>query len=251
MHESNTSRNIFGVCVDDLSYSQASDIIYTAINTSSFLKLAFLNAHCANIAWVNADYRAALADFTVLNDGIGIDIGAKILYGQKFTENLNGTDFVPALIKDSPASLSIGLIGAQKEVAEAALQNFRQLASQHQWRLYSDGFFNEQKKTEILADLEKYRPDILLVAMGVPIQELFIAQEITEKHCKIAIAVGALFDFQAGKVNRAPVWMRKLRIEWVYRLILEPKRLWQRYIIGNPLFLWRILLSRFSAGYKK
>lgn len=251
MREKYISRDIFGVRVRDLSYADAVDSVYSVINTDDFMKLAFLNAHCANIAWTQSTYREALESFLVLPDGIGIDIGAKIIYGKKFTDNLNGTDFVPALIVSSKAPLSIGLIGARADVAEAALQSFRNLAPQHEWRLISDGFFSDQQKRAMLDELKNYRPDILLVAMGVPNQELFIAQEITQAHCKVAIAVGALFDFQAGKVNRAPQWMRKMRIEWMYRLMLEPARLWQRYLVGNPLFLWRILKSRLSARNKK
>ena len=251
MREDDTSLDIFGVCVQDLSYSAAEARIFAAITANEFIKLAFLNAHCANIAWVQPSYHKALQDFLVLPDGIGIDIGAQIIHGKKFNANLNGTDFVPSLIKNSKIPLSIGLIGARAQVAETALESFRTLAPQHEWRLLSHGFFDDDQKHTMLADLKNHRADIILVAMGVPQQELFITREITQDHCKLAIAVGALFDFQAGQVSRAPQWMRTMRMEWLYRLMLEPGRLWKRYLVGNPLFLWRVFKCRLSARNKK
>ena len=88
------------------------------------------------------------------------------------------------------------------------------------------------------------RPDILLVAMGVPRQEFWIAKNITSSHCTLPIAVGALLDFLSGSVPRAPAWMRRLRLEWVFRLIVEPGRLWRRYVLGNPVFLARVVRQK-------
>lgn len=84
--------------------------------------------------------------------------------------------------------------------------------------------------------------------MGVPRQELWIARNLTEKHCTLPIAVGALLDFLSGAVPRAPGWMRRMRLEWLFRLIVEPGRLWRRYIVGNPLFLARVLRQKLVGG---
>ena len=77
---------------------------------------------------------------------------------------------------------------------------------------------------------------------------IFIQQHITAQHCTIASAVGALLDFQSGRVERAPQWVRNLKMEWVYRLLLEPKRLAKRYLVGNPLFLWRVGIHYLKGG---
>ena len=81
----------------------------------------------------------------------------------------------------------------------------------------------------------------MLVAMGVPRQELWISRHLTAGHCIMPIAVGALLDFMSGSVPRAPQWVRRWRLEWVFRLVIEPSRLWRRYIIGNPVFLARVV----------
>jgi alpha-1,3-mannosyltransferase len=84
----------------------------------------------------------------------------------------------------------------------------------------------------------------LLVAMGNPLQEEWIARCSTKTGATICIGVGALFDFVSGRVERAPLWVRKLKCEWVFRLIQEPKRMWRRYLIGNLSFLWAMLWDR-------
>jgi exopolysaccharide biosynthesis WecB/TagA/CpsF family protein len=112
----------------------------------------------------------------------------------------------------------------------------------------SDGFFKSEHQPYILRVLKEYHPHILLVAMGVPRQEMFMAKNLTAEHCTLAFGVGALFDFMAGTVPRAPVIVQKLRSEWLYRLAQEPGRLWYRYIVGNPLFLLRVMRAKFKVG---
>jgi exopolysaccharide biosynthesis WecB/TagA/CpsF family protein len=84
--------------------------------------------------------------------------------------------------------------------------------------------------------------------MGVPRQELWISRHLTGASCTMPIAVGALLDFLSGSVPRAPLWMRRMRLEWVYRLWIEPGRLWRRYIVGNPLFLARVIARKFAMS---
>jgi exopolysaccharide biosynthesis WecB/TagA/CpsF family protein len=95
-----------------------------------------------------------------------------------------------------------------------------------------------------LALLKGQPVDLLLVAFGNPRQEIWIAERITHEHAHLAIGVGALFDFLAGEVQRAPRWLRAARLEWAYRLMLEPARLWRRYVLGNPAFLLRVLRQK-------
>ena len=88
------------------------------------------------------------------------------------------------------------------------------------------------------------KPDIVLTAMGVPLQEEWIRRHLEEFPGCVVIGVGGLLDFVSGRIPRAPEWMRKSGLEWCYRLSQEPARLFKRYIIGNPLFIWRILCNR-------
>jgi exopolysaccharide biosynthesis WecB/TagA/CpsF family protein len=211
------------------------------------MPVAFLNANNANIAQERPDLKRAFDHFLVLADGIGVDLASLVLHGAMFPENLNGTDLVPSLLKRCKSGLKVALLGTRRDVADSARDAFASMCPQHKFTVVADGFFNESDEPAILAALEELRPDILLVAMGVPRQELWITRTIDERHCTVPIAVGALFDIVTGTVPRAPNWMIKLRIEWVYRLWREPKRLWRRYLIGNPVFLGSIISAKLKS----
>ena len=237
------TRNILGVDVAVLDEDQAVALCGALIAERRFTKIAFLNAYVSNVAKADPEFHATLGRFLVMADGVGVDIASKILYGKPFPANLNGTDFIPTLLRQLPGALKIALVGATRENVEAACDRFARMAPQHQFYLISDGYFSSAGETQIFADLTAIRPDILLVAMGVPRQEFWI-DSLSEQHATLVMGVGALFDFISGAVARAPHWMRQARLEWLFRLIMEPRRLWQRYVVGNPIFLWHLLRQR-------
>ena len=241
-------RNILGVDVCVMTREMAFDEIETALATKEHRKYAFLNAHGANIAYGDEGFRKTLAGFRVLSDGIGVDLAARILYGKRFPANLNGTDFIPGLFAHLEQPVHVALLGARPGVAQEALQLLEVEYPRHRFSIVGDGYFDETGEQRVLHTLSSDRPNILLVAFGNPIQETWIANRCTSEHADVAIGVGALFDFLARRVPRAPLFMRKLRIEWMYRLLLEPRRMWRRYIIGNPIFLLRVLRQGLSRS---
>ncbi len=236
--------DILGTPVAAATRDEAIALLTRLLAEKRYTQVSFLNAHNANIAARNREFARALAGFLVLSDGVGVDIASKILHGHIFPANLNGTDFVPAFLKSQKKPVSVALLGTTRTNADAAANTLRWQAPQHSYTVINDGFFDAEREAEILEELREIRPDILLVGMGVPRQELWIAQNITAEHCTLPIGVGALLDFLSGAIPRAPLWMRRLRIEWVHRLLLEPRRLWQRYIIGNPMFLLRVFAEK-------
>ncbi|UVK43717.1 WecB/TagA/CpsF family glycosyltransferase [Mesorhizobium sp. AR07] len=243
-----TLKTILGIPVLAIRWDDAISLLNRLIAERRFTKVSFLNAHNANIAYTEPVFAEALDDFLILPDGIGVDLAAKLLYGTPFPDNLNGTDFVPAFLQASTAPLTVGLLGATRANAEAASVKLAALAVQHRFVVIHDGFFSAAEEAGVIDRIEDLRPDVLLVAMGVPRQELWIARHIDARHCTLPIAVGALLDFLSGAVPRAPLWMRQLRLEWLFRLAVEPSRLWRRYVVGNPLFLLRVVRQKFSRG---
>jgi exopolysaccharide biosynthesis WecB/TagA/CpsF family protein len=239
---------ILGVPVASIDWDSAVALVQRLIREDRFTKVTFLNAHNANLAVSDPDFAAALNEFLILPDGVGVDIAARLLHGKAFPSNLNGTDFVPGFLRETSKPLTIGLIGAKEDHVGGAVSNFGKLIPQHRFVLINDGYFTEDQEDGILERIRALRPEILLVAMGVPRQELWIERHITAEHCTLPIAVGALFDFMSGAVPRAPWLMRQLRMEWVFRLINEPMRLWRRYVLGNPVFLARVLREKFQRG---
>ncbi|MDR7033089.1 WecB/TagA/CpsF family glycosyltransferase [Mesorhizobium sp. BE184] len=242
------AKSILGIPVLSIGWDEAISLLTGLLRERRFTKITFLNAHNANIACADPAFAGALEDFLVLPDGIGVDMAAKLLYGAPFPANLNGTDFVPAFLQASTKPLTVALLGASRANAEAASERLAAMTPQHKLEVIHDGFFTPTQEPQIIQRIADLRPDILLVAMGVPRQELWIANHIDARHCTLPIAVGALLDFLSGTVPRAPLWMRRLRLEWVFRLLVEPGRLWRRYVVGNPLFLWRVLKQKLSSG---
>jgi exopolysaccharide biosynthesis WecB/TagA/CpsF family protein len=241
-------RDILGVSVAVMSMEEALALLEKRIGKSQFLPLAFLNANNANIAQKDAALKDAFGKFLVVADGVGVDIASLALHGAMFPANLNGTDLVPRLLRRIQRPLKVALIGARRDIADTARDAFQKMCPQHSVSVISDGYFTAADEPRILSRLAAGRPDILLVAMGVPRQEMWIAEKIGPQHCTIPVAVGALFDIFTGAVPRAPDWMLRLRVEWIYRLWREPKRLWRRYIIGNPVFLMSVVKARLTGA---
>lgn len=243
-------KNMFGVSVFDLSWVSGLSLMAQYARTpGAHAKVSFLNANNVNIMLKDKAFFDVLQRHLVLPDGIGIDLAAKALDGEAFAANLNGTDFIPALLTYIETPLRVGLIGAKPGVLAGAIASFRRHTPWHQFVPIADGYFDNDELPVILQRLDEAEIDILLVAMGTPLQEKWIEQHITPNHARLVFGVGALFDFVSGTVPRAPGWMRKLRIEWIYRLTLEPGRLWRRYVIGIPMFLLHVL--RFKRRMKR
>ena len=244
---SESAREILGVGVCDLTRSAALDLVHDRIAGRLFTPVTFLNAHNANIASSDPQFRRVLRDFTVLSDGIGVDLASRVLYGQPFHANLNGTDFVPDVLQTAPHGMKVGLLGAGPGIAAKAADRFRSIDGRHEYRVFGHGYLDDDEAERALVDIAAWRPDILLVALGVPRQETWIAEKLTRAHCTMPMGIGALFDIITDTVPRAPRWVRAIRCEWIYRLWREPRRLWRRYLFGGPLFAVRVVLQKLSA----
>jgi len=232
---------LFGIPLYDLTWDSALfHVDQLAALPFGQIHMAFLNANNANLMMSDPQYREALKRTVLLPDGIGVDLASQILNGERFRANLNGTDFIPAMLSYMEVPRRIGLIGGRPEVLANAAENFRRHAPWHEFVEIVDGYFDKQNCASVLDDVETARVDILLVALGTPLQEIWIDRNIRPEHARLVIGVGALFDFVSGQVPRAPLWMRHIRCEWIYRLWLEPKRLWYRYVVGIPVFLGHV-----------
>lgn len=203
----------------------------------------FINAHCFNIAQKNKSYKKALNEADLLlNDGIGFKLGA-LFKGICIRENMNGTDFIPKLLslaKDQ--NKNVYLLGGEEGIARQAGKKL-----EHRFRGISivgtrSGYFNFDEDEEIVSDIIQKKTDLLIVGMGVPRQELWLIKNKDRLNgVKISVAGGAVLDFISGNVKRAPSWMRKTGTEWIFRLLQEPKRLFNRYFIGIPVFFFNLI----------
>jgi N-acetylglucosaminyldiphosphoundecaprenol N-acetyl-beta-D-mannosaminyltransferase len=113
------------------------------------------------------------------------------------------------------------------------------------WR---HGYFSAEEEAKVIEDIRRSGAELVLVALGAPRQELWIRRARSRLGAKVMIGVGGLLDFFSGRIPRAPRWIRKLGLEWCYRLCQEPKRLWRRYLVGNAVFLARLALAYSSRS---
>jgi len=233
--------NLFGIPVINTTMSEAVDWVVRNAAGEKGKTMAFVNPDCLNIAWENSEYRDALlgAD-RVLPDGIGIHIGCRML-GQTLKANVNGTDMFPLLCEAAARErLPIYLLGARPGIARAAADNMVERYPNLEIAGTRDGYFKPDEEDAVVDAINGSGARILLVAYGAPRQELWLRRWRDRLAPPVGMGVGGLFDFYSGRIPRAPVWMREIGLEWVYRLMQEPGRMWRRYVIGNPLFLLRV-----------
>lgn len=234
-----------GIRLDNLTMNAAIRAIVDFTNQSGCRHVCFVNPQCANAAYRNEHYRSVLesADL-VLSDGIGMKI-AGVMLRREIRENVNGTDMFPRLCKAlAQTGKSLYLIGAKPGIAEDVARwaegNYPGLTVKGS----RDGYFTKEEEPDVIAEIAASGTDILLVAMGSPRQDIWINTHRDNLRVKTAIGVGGLFDFYSGRLPRAPQWVREIGMEWFFRMIQEPGRMWKRYVLGNNVFLYRILKER-------
>lgn len=203
------------------------------------ISLGFLNAHAITIAYKNDAFSSALMNCDyLLRDGIGIKI-ALYFFGYRKTENLNGTDLIPEIIKKF-CNKEVAIWGSLGETVEKCKDK---LSTKNAGKIISTehGFHRPEYYIE---KAEKIRPDIILLCMGMPKQEMLAKNLAAGNLCEIVICGGGWADFYSQTKKRAPYLVRKLSLEWLHRLIKEPKRLGYRYTIGIVRFFYIIIKSK-------
>lgn len=256
------SIDLFGLDVTNASIAQTIDWLSSRLERGDRTHVAFLNAHCVNIAAADAEYRAVLkAADAILPDGSGIALAARFL-GVRLIANLNGTDLVPLLCQRlSDTGRSVFLLGGKPGVAAAVAKALRSACPELRIVGTQHGYFQPDDEDAVIKSINASGADVVLTAMGVPLQENWLHRVGSRLTATMRIGVGGCFDFLAGNIPRAPMALRRLGLEWTYRLYQEPLRMWQRYILGNPAFVMRAaaqalpsptsVLRQFDLGLKR
>ncbi len=209
------------------------------------LQVFFVNAHCVNVAARDPEYARLLQNSPfLLADGAGMALAARI-FGIRLGHNVNGTDLFPLLCAEAAARrVPVAFLGARGNVAANCAAHMERQHPGLKVVWVADGYLAAEEETRQLRVLDESGAKLLFVAKGVPAQEHWIAAHAGQISAPVVLGVGALFDFYSGAMPRAPLYMRKLRLEWLYRLLQEPRRLFGRYVLGNPEFVARALLWR-------
>jgi N-acetylglucosaminyldiphosphoundecaprenol N-acetyl-beta-D-mannosaminyltransferase len=237
--------HFFGIAITNTKMDEAVDWMVKRVQNKATAFVAFVNPDCLNIAYVHDKYRQVLSQADrVLPDGIGINLGCRMM-GVSLMANVNGTDLFPRLCERAAAEgMSLYLLGARPGVAETVARNMQERFPRLAIAGVQDGYFKPEETGRVIEAINQSQADILLVAFGAPKQEQWLAEHHDRLRPWVRVGVGGLFDFYSGRFPRAPIWMREIGLEWTWRLLQEPSRMWRRYLIGNPLFLYRVWLQK-------
>ena len=235
--------NILGVDVDAVTMAEAVDVVRRAMDTRAGVMVATANAEMLMRATHDEELRHILnASALVVPDGAGTVWAARHL-GHAMPERVAGYDLAQELLRCAPAEgRRVYFFGSAPGVAEKAKAKAEQLYPGVEIVGVRNGFFSAADNAAIIAEIRAARPDLLLVALGVPKQEKWIAAHLAELDVPVAIGVGGTLDVMAGVMKRAPLWMQKAKLEWLFRGLMQPKRAGR--LLALPKFVLKVHASR-------
>jgi N-acetylglucosaminyldiphosphoundecaprenol N-acetyl-beta-D-mannosaminyltransferase len=243
--------SVFGVRITDVSFPRAVALLeqMLARRDGQTRTVYFANAHTLNCVATAPEYRRVLnAASYVFGDGTGVRWASK-LQGRPVLANLNGTDLTPALLRATARrGYRYYFLGSRPEIVAAAAAHVD--ANYPGWIRAGvhHGFLDgDAADAAVIGEINAARPHLLLVGMGNPRQEQWLHRYRQQLHVPLCMATGGLFAFLAHAVSRAPGWMRRLGVEWLWVMYQQPHKAW-RYLAGNPLFLARLCRERFARG---
>lgn len=246
---SNVSKfSLFGIQLNNLTMPEAIDWVTDvtgSVKVAHFINVNSINL-CDRIRGFNDCLNSSDANFI---DGSGMRIAARS-FGYQLKDNVNGTDLLPLLCERlSITQQSLYLLGAGHGIAEKTAANLSLQYPKLKIAGCHHGQFDIHHCDNIIHSINSNDSDIVLVALGSPLQESFINTYKQQLQCQTVLAVGGLFDFYSGQVSRSPLWLRQLGCEWIWRLLKQPKKKFRRYVFGNPWFLFKLLIAVMSDRF--
>ena len=214
-------------------------------------RVMYVNAHVVNESRAIPELRRALESAELVYcDGYGVRLAARVLE-VPVPHRMTGADWVWGLAAlCEAAGSSLYLLGSDPPIAQQAATRLKRwypdlnIAGSHHGYFDLDSPHNER----VIEDINSRDPDIVIVGMGTPKQELWVQRNAHRLNADVLWTVGALLDYIAGRVPRAPRWLSDNGLEWIFRLAVEPHRMWKRYLLGNPAFLSRVMNERTRRG---
>lgn len=236
--------NVLGVNIDRLNTEQVIEKLEEFISSGKSHQVVYINVDGINRCFFDKRYRKIVEEADlVYPDGMGVVWASKLTH-RPLPARVNAGDFLPQLCQTCvQKGYRIYLLGGQGWVVRKAAENLcrefpaLQIAGTHH------GFFQAEEEENIIESINRSGAQILLVGLGVPTQEKWIRRNLPKLAVPVCWGVGGLFDYYSLRIRRAPVFLRRMGLEWVFRLTLEPRRLWRRYMVGNFIFLLRLFAS--------
>ncbi|MBG1268488.1 WecB/TagA/CpsF family glycosyltransferase [Nostoc sp. WHI] len=211
-----------------------------------------MNVRAMNFAYEKPWYRDFLnnADL-VFCDGFGVLLGAKLSgYSIQAVYRMTAPDYIEDLVlKCEKENVSLFLLAGKPGVVDKAITKLVSISPNLRIQGHHGYFDKSGKENDLVIErINNFQPDILYIGFGMPLQESWILDNCNKIEARVFLPLGACLDFYTDSVYRGPRWLTDNGFEWLTRLITEPTRLWDRYIVGNPLFLFRVLKQRITQG---
>lgn len=179
-------------------------------------------------------------------DGQAVTWAARLL-GQPVPERVAGIDLMQALLTHAAQrDYTVYLLGAKQEIVCECVAKAQALYPSLRIAGFRNGYFERHDEADIIDAIRATKPDILFLGFGTPAKEYFMHRHYRALGVPFVMGVGGAFDVFAGRLSRAPRWMQRTGLEWAFRLGQDPRRMWKRYLIGNPRFVWLIVRELFS-----
>jgi len=239
--EKNRRVRILDCPIDNLSLKETLRVIEEFIKSGRPHQHVVINADKILKLRKNKKLRQVVESCDLINvDGQPIRWAARLL-GISLKEQITGIDLMEQLLKlSSRKGYSVYFLGAREEIVRKVVETYRNKYSSLKISGWQDGYWESDEEKKVVQDIKRTRSEILFVAISSPKKEFFIRGYMDEMQVPFSMGVGGSFDIIAGIKKRAPKWMQKCGLEWLFRLCQEPRRLWRRYLIGNPIFLWLV-----------
>ncbi len=237
--------SILGVPIDAVTRDEAGIITENLIKESNkSCKMIFApNVEFIMYAQKDKEFFDILKQSSLSTpDSIGVIIGAK-LQKKSFPERIPGQSYFRKIIElSNEKGYSIYLLGGKPGIPEKAKENLEKIFPNVNIVGVHHGYFNENEEKEVIEEINKLQPNVLFVALGAPRQEKWIYNHRNELKVDVATGQGGTYDYEAGKIKRAPVWVQKIGMEWFWRLCREPKRIKRQLVL--PVYLVKILFKK-------
>lgn len=242
--------HILGSNVDVLTMDESIVNIKQLIERRQCTQHIVVNASKINLMNNDKKLRDIVNNCPLINaDGQSIVWAAKIL-GEPLNERVTGIDLFLKLVEIAEKEgYKLYFFGAKQEVVERLVSIFSVKYPSLKIVGYKNGYFKEEESEEIAKEIKNSGADILFVAFSSPKKEFWINKYMPIMQVPFAMGVGGSFDVVTGVTNRAPIWMQRHGLEWLYRFIQEPRRMWRRYIIGNLKFIKLLYKEKFNQRF--
>lgn len=231
--------------IDVLDMKETVELVDEYIKTNTPLHLMGVNADKINELNSNPLMKEIVNKCGIINaDGASVVLASKLLK-KKLPERVAGVDLMIELVKlCCEKNYSIYLLGAKQSVVEQTRDVLMDKYSNLNIKGIHNGYFKEEQWDNISKELKKLKPDIVFVGITSPTKEYLIEYLQNDGNKSVFMGVGGSFDVISGNIPRAPKWMQKCNLEWLFRVIQEPKRLFKRYFVGNLKFIKLVIKEK-------